>query len=382
MVVQATNWIERALAVSQSVLAEHAADVDAAGRWPRESIAALAQEGFLGLTLPRAVGGGEQGPAVFLAVTQILAEHCASTAMIYLMHVCAAQTIARAQDFPVREAILGDMAAGKHLSTLAFSEKGSRSHFWAPVSQAVAAGDRHRLSALKSWVTSAGHADSYVVSSRAAGAAEPMASTIYFVPRSSSGLEVSGKWDGLGLRGNASAPMKLEQVLVPASARLSGDGQGFQVMIELILPWFQLGSAAVSMGISRSAVAATRQHLANAKFEHLSQSLASLMNLRARLAQMQIAADTLAAFLDGVAEKMAQPGPETMLAVLESKAAAAETALQVTDLAMRTCGGAAFSRHLPLERNFRDARAAAVMAPTTDVLHDFIGKALLGLPLF
>jgi alkylation response protein AidB-like acyl-CoA dehydrogenase len=382
-VVQAINWIERALAVGRGVLAEHAADVDGAGRWPREGIAALASEGFLGLTLPRTVGGAEQGPAVFLAVTQALAEHCASTAMIYLMHICAAQTIAAAaQDFALQSAILADMAAGKHLSTLAFSEKGSRSHFWAPMSQAVAAGDHHRLSALKSWVTSAGHADSYVVSTRAAGAAEPMTSTLYFVPRGASGLAVSGKWDGLGLRGNASAPMKLEQVLVPASARLSGDGQGFQVMIELILPWFQLGSAAVSLGISRSATAATRQHLANAKFEHLSQSLASLMNLRARLAQMQIAADTLAAFLESVAEKMAHPGPETMLAVLESKAAAAETALQVTDLAMRTCGGAAFSRHLPIERNFRDARAAAVMAPTTDVLHDFVGKALLGLPLF
>jgi len=380
--VQAADWIARALAVGRSVLAEHAADVDGAGRWPAESVAALAKEGFLGLTLPRAVGGGEQGPPVFLAVTQTLAEHCASTAMIYLMHVCAAQTIAAARDFPLRSAILADMAAGKHLSTLAFSEKGSRSHFWAPISQAVAAGDHHRLSALKSWVTSAGHADSYVVSTRAAGAADPMASTLYFVPRGTPGLEVSGKWDGLGLRGNASAPMKLEQVLVPASARLSGDGQGFQVMIELIVPWFQLGSAAVSLGISRSAVTATRQHLANAKFEHLSQSLASLMNLRARLAQMQIATDTLAAFLESVAEKMAQPGPETMLAVLESKAAGAETALQVTDLAMRTCGGAAFSRHLPIERNFRDARAAAVMAPTTDVLHDFIGKALLGLPLF
>jgi alkylation response protein AidB-like acyl-CoA dehydrogenase len=70
-----------------------------------------------------------------------------------------------------------------------------------------------------------------------------------------------------------------------------------------------------------------------------------------------------------------------MLTVLESKAAAAEAALLVTDLAMRTCGGAAFSRHLAVERNFRDARAASVMAPTTDVLYDFIGKSLLGMPL-
>jgi alkylation response protein AidB-like acyl-CoA dehydrogenase len=68
--------------------------------------------------------------------------------------------------------------------------------------------------------------------------------------------------------------------------------------------------------------------------------------------------------------------------VLEAKAYACEMALEVTDAAMRLCGGAAFSRHLPVERNFRDARAGAVMAPTTDILYEFIGKALLGMPLF
>jgi alkylation response protein AidB-like acyl-CoA dehydrogenase len=71
-----------------------------------------------------------------------------------------------------------------------------------------------------------------------------------------------------------------------------------------------------------------------------------------------------------------------MLAVLESKAAANEAALCVTDLAMRACGGTAFSGKLSVERNFRDARAGSVMAPTTDVLYDFVGKAVLGMPLF
>ncbi len=53
-------------------------------------------------------------------------------------------------------------------------------------------------------------------------------------------------------------------------------------------------------------------------------------------------------------------------------------AIDVTDAAMRLCGGAAYSRQLPLERLFRDARAASVMAPTTDLLVDFLGKALTG----
>jgi alkylation response protein AidB-like acyl-CoA dehydrogenase len=231
-------------------------------------------------------------------------------------------------------------------------------------------------------VTSAGHADSYVVSTRSAAAAEPLASTLYLVPRDARGLSVSGPWNGLGLRGNASAPLRLEDVAVPLSHRVSGEAEGFGVMVNVVLPWFQLGSAAVSVGIARAATEGIRGHLLGAQLEHLGQPLASLPTLRARLAQMQIAVDTQQAFLDHVADRMESPGPDTLLAVLESKAAAAEAALQVTDLALRAGGGACFGRRLSVERNFRDARAASVMAPTSDVLYDFIGKSLLGMSLF
>jgi alkylation response protein AidB-like acyl-CoA dehydrogenase len=376
-----TNWLGVADAVAREALARHADDVDQRGRWPAESVAALAESGLLGLTMPRALGGAGEGPRTFAAVTRTLAGRCASTAMVYLMHACAGQVIAAAEAFPLREAVLRDVARGRHLSTLAFSEKGSRSHFWAPVSQAVAAGPQHRLRAEKSFVTSAGQADSYIVSTRSAGAADPLASTLYYVPRDVPGLRTGGPWNGLGLRGNASAPMEVD-VAVPASHRVSGEGEGFHVMLNVVLPWFQLGSAAVSVGIARAATEGIGKHLLTARLEHLGQSLASLPNLRARLAQMQIAVDTQQAFLEHAAARMEAPGPDTLLVLLESKAAAAEAALQVTDLALRTGGGACFGRGLTVERNFRDARAAAVMAPTTDVLYDFIGKTLLGMPLF
>jgi len=374
-------WEAKADAVAREVLGVHANDVDVQGRWPTESLAALARSGLLGLTIPTDLGGAGEGPQTFANVTRTLAEHCASTAMIYLMHLCGIQVIA-ASVFPLRESVLRSAAAGRHLSTLAFSEKGSRSNFWAPVSQAVANGDCHTLSAEKSFVTSAGQADGYVVSTRAAGSSDPMALTLYLVPRDAPGLTTGGRWNGLGLRGNSSAPMRLEGVRLPASHRLSGDGEGFAMMMSAALPLFQLGSAAVSVGVGRAATDATRQHLLTTRLENLGQSLASLPNLRARLAQMQIILDTQQAFLESVAEQMANPGPTTLLALLESKAAGTEAALQVTDLAMRACGGAAFSRSLGVERNFRDARAGAVMAPTTDVLYDFIGKTLLGMPLF
>jgi alkylation response protein AidB-like acyl-CoA dehydrogenase len=375
------SWAAKAQVVAREVLSVHASDVDAQGRWPNESIAALSRAGLLGLTVPPALGGAGEGPQTFVAVTRVLAGHCASTAMIYLMHVCGIQVIA-ASTFPLRDAVLRNAALGRHLSTLAFSEKGSRSNFWAPVSQAVANGDSVRLSADKSFVTSAGHADSYVVSSRAAGSSDAKALTLYLVSADTPGLKIGGIWNGLGLRGNGSSPMRLENVSLPASCRMSAEGEGFPMMMSAALPWFQVGSTAVSIGIGRAAIEATRQHLMGTSLEHVGQPLASLPNLRARLAQMQIIMDTQDAFLECAAERMANPDSSTLLALLECKAAAGEAALEVTDLAMRACGGAAFSRALGVERHFRDARAGAVMAPTTDALLDFIGRSLLGMPLF
>jgi alkylation response protein AidB-like acyl-CoA dehydrogenase len=134
------------------------------------------------------------------------------------------------------------IAEGRHLTTLAFSEAGSRSHFWAPMSSATADGQSQVvLDAKKSWVTSAGEADSYVWSSRPLAAVG--ASTLWLVPAGTAGVSVSGGFDGLGLRGNASRPMLAEGARVPTAARLGPDGGGFDVMMGVVLPHFQVLNA-------------------------------------------------------------------------------------------------------------------------------------------
>ena len=375
--------VSNAKQIADRVLSPAARQNDKEGRFSVEAVEALGPAGLLGLMLPTELGGAALGPRTFAAVLETLAEADASVAMVYLMHICATATIAAARAGATVKPTLGEIAAGRHLSTLAFSEAGSRSHFWAPVSRARRNGAGVYLNARKSWVTSAGHAQSYVVSSLAPEGKGPTDSTLYLVAAGARGLSIAGPWDGLGLRANASAPMSLEDCEVPGAQQLTDDGAGFQTMLQVVLPLFNLGSAAVSLGLCRAAVAGTATHLKTARFEHLGQSLGeSLPTLRAQLATMQIETDGLAARLDDLAGHLEKPRDTTMLRVLECKAAAGDAAIAVTSTAMRVCGGAAFSRHMSVERVFRDAHAGAVMAPTGDVLREFIAKAVLGMPLF
>jgi alkylation response protein AidB-like acyl-CoA dehydrogenase len=301
--------------------------------------------------------------------------------MVYLMHLCGVACYQAAAD--KTDAELRAAAQGKHLSTLAFSETGSRSHFWAPVSRAVVNNNGHvQVTARKSFVTSAGHADGYVVSTLAAAASQPLESTLYLVRKDDAGVKVTGAWTGVGMRGNASAPMTLDNVTLDESRTLSATGKGLDMMLSIALPMFQVGSAAVAVGIAEAAVQATIQHVTHARFEEANTSLAQLPTLRARVAQMRIETDRARAHLAAVLDSLDAPDGATQLLVLEVKAAATEATVNVTELAMRTCGGAAFGGAHGIERLFRDARAPVIMAPTTDQAYDFIGRALCGLELF
>jgi alkylation response protein AidB-like acyl-CoA dehydrogenase len=375
----------KAREIASRVLAPSAGQNDKAGRFSTEAVESLGESGLFGLLLPVEFGGSGLGPRTFAVVMAALAEADASVAMVYLMHILGTATVSAARPGAAQALapILQEIGAGRHLSTLAFSEAGSRSHFWAPISRAHRNGSGVRLSAKKSWVTSAGYAQSYVVSALAPEGAGPTDSTLYFLAADTPGLSVAGPWDGLGLRANASAPITLDDCQVPSDFQLTDDGAGFPAMLNVVLPLFCLGTAAVALGLCRAAVAGTASHLKSAKFEHLGQTLGeSLPTLRAQLATMQIDTDGLSARIDDLVEHLEKPRETTMLRVLETKAAAGDVAISVTSTAMRVCGGAAFSKHLSIERLFRDAHAGAVMAPTGDVLREFIGKAVLGMPLF
>ena len=368
--------------ISNEVLSQHAAEVDTRGRFPTEGMKALADAGFYGLCITKEAGGKGEGMRAFAGVVEELAATCASTAMIYVMHVSAAQAIASSTILGERDSILKEIAAGKHLTTLAFSESGSRSQFWIPISKLEERDGHYVTSASKSWVTSAGHANSYVSTAQKPNASSPLESTVYLVRSKADGVRVTSAFNGLGLRGNDSAPVSLDQIVVQKTDLISALGEGPQIILEVALPWFAIGTAAMAHGICRAAVGRTTEHLVSTGFAHDGAKLRDLPNLRARLAEMSVRTEQSRSLLGQTLDQIESPSEVTPLFVLQSRLAALQAAVDVTDLAMKACGGAAFSRHLGIERLFRDARAGWVMAPTVDHLNDFIGRALTGLPLF
>ncbi|MGE0708379.1 MAG: acyl-CoA dehydrogenase family protein [Planctomycetota bacterium] len=371
------SYLETLEPIATGVVAQHAPEVDGEARFPRESVDALGRAGLLGLLSATEVGGLGLGLGAGVRVIERLAQECGSTAMVTTMHYAGAAVVEKHGPEDLRR----KLATGERLTTLAFSEAGSRSHFWAPLSTAVREGDQVRLDAQKSWVTSAREATDYVWSSKPSEGAE--ASTLWLVPRGAAGLSFpSGGFDGLGLRGNDSLPVVAKGVKVPVSARLGGEGEGFGIMMGTVLPTFNLLIAAGAIGLMGGALRRTIAHVRGARYAHLDTTLADLPTIRAYVARMQVKTDMARALVLDAAAAVEGGRADAMLCVLGAKAAAGETAGEVLDLAMRVCGGQAFRKDVGVERSFRDARAAGVMAPTTDQLYDFIGKAVCGLPLF
>lgn len=367
--------VRSARRIIDDIIRPGACDGDS-GIYPRHAMHALGAAGLLGLLSAEDVGGLGLDLHAAADIVERVGGACGSTGMVLCMHYCGAVVIERYGPRHVREAI----AAGRHITTLALSEFGSRSHFWAPQSTARSVpGGKVRLDAEKSWSTSAGEADSYVWSS------QPLAtqglSSLWLVDARTAGLTIPRPGNGLGLRGNASSPITADNVLVTEDALLGSDGAGCDIMLGHVLPHFQVLASACYLGILDAAVTAAIAHVRRARFAHTDQTLADLPTIRAYIARCVIKRDMVRALLADTLLAVETERHDARLLVLEIKAAAAEAATEVTELTMRICGGAAYHKDLGVERHFRDAHAATIMSPTTDLLFDFIGKQVCGLPL-
>jgi alkylation response protein AidB-like acyl-CoA dehydrogenase len=368
--------LETVATVVQSIAA-NAKQVDSTREFPSKNIELLGENGLMGLLIAADAGGMGASAETFAGVVQKIGGACASTGMIFVMHSCAAETISK--HHPEAGKLVKEILRGKHLTTLACSERGSGANFGASNTASQKANGGFILCGEKSFVTSGNYADSYVVSTRAVGSESSTERTMYLLAKDTVGVEFSGQWQGLGLRGNNSVSMKLSDCLVPELNQIGSQGGAPDIEMSTMLPRFLLGISAVYNGIAEAALLCAIEHVKTRVHAHTGEKLSAFPVLRNKIAQMKVQVDASMALMRSAAALWDADKAPALLPLLESKQIACRTAVEVAGLAMETCGGIAYSSALPIERHLRDAQAGIVMAPTNDILLDFIGKAVLGL---
>lgn len=381
-----TAALEQVRAIAEQVAREtglvHRDAVDRDSRWPAEVMRALAEAGLMGLQAPRSLGGRGEGLSALLTACEALAQVCPSSALCFGMH-CVGTAVIAAKATPYQqERYLRPIAEGKHITTLAVSEKGTGSHLYLAQTRLLSQGDDYVIEGDKHFVTSGGYADSYVVSTVAA---DPEALAGQFscilVDRDLPGASWGEPWRGLGMRGNESRAMRLDRVRVPKKALLGDEGDQVWYIFEVVAPYFLMAMSGTYLGIAAAALKATTEHLQSRQYAHSGEHLADVSILQHRLAEMWIKVQRTRALIYEAAAMGDAGDPNALAPILACKADVADMVEQVTGDAMTLCGGTAYGENSFLARLLRDARAAHVMAPTTDMLKTWVGRALLGQPL-
>lgn len=375
--------LERVQEIAKDLVAPNADVVDREGRWPESGIRALQRAGLGGLTIPQELGGLGQGSFGVAQVCEILGQECASTAMCFGMH-CVGSAVLSAKATPdQRERYLVPIIEGRHLTTLSLSEAGTGSHFYIPNTKLEAVSDEfYRVTGKKTFVTNAGHADSYVISTVAADPDAPTGQFSCIVVRDQAdGLCWGPPWEGLGMRGNCSRALELDQVMVPRNDLLGEEGDQIWYVFQVVAPYFLMAMSGTYLGIASAALEMARYHLIERHYSESGSSLAEVQVLQHRLGTLWGMLERTRRLAYHAAASFDAGDPDALPAVFTTKAEVAECAVNMVNEVMTLTGGVSYREGSKLHQLLRDARAAHVMAPTTDLLRVWTGRTLLGRPI-
>lgn len=366
----------------ESHIAPLAAQVDQKCEWPAHSMKALGEAGLLGLQVPAALGGHGQGLLGLSVITETIGRVCPSSALCFGMH-CVGTAVIAAKATPYQQDhYLRAIAEGRHITTLALSEQGSGAHLYLPETRIETDGKHYLVSGTKQFVTNGGHADSYVVSTVASGESNESGDfSCLVIDRDSQGMDWLDAWEGFGMRGNSSRPLRLDQVPVPMENLLGEEGDQVWYVFEVVAPFFLMAMAGTYLGVAQSALDAAGEHLRARRYSHSGEALRDVEALQIRYAEMWLELEKTRALIREAARRGDMGDPDALPFILSCKAAAGETAVTLANEAMTICGGAAYRDNSRVAQILRDARAAHIMTPTTDLLKLWAGRSLLGLPL-
>ncbi len=369
-------------AIADTVVHQLAETIDKECRWPSAAFEALKAERLTGLIVPMEYGGMGQGLFSMALACETLGEKCGSTAICFGMHCVGSGVISVSPTKHQIENYLRPIADGEHITTLSLSEPGTGAHFYFPQTGMELIGEHYEVNGEKTFVTNGKFADSYVLSGAEFidGSSTDNFSCM-ILDNKTEGMEWHGKWEGMGMRGNSSISLKLNNVQIPMGNLLGKAGDQIWYVFHVVAPYFLTSMSGCYLGIANAALNIAVEHINKRNHSHNGQSLGQSDVIQHRLGEIWARVERTRQLVYSAAKKFDADDPHALLSILSAKAEVADCTVDTVNDVMTLCGGIGYRDGGKLQRLLRDARAAHVMAPTTDLLRIWTGRGLLGIPL-
>ncbi|MBI3732533.1 MAG: acyl-CoA dehydrogenase family protein [Chloroflexi bacterium] len=356
-------------------LAPIASQIDETGEFPIETVKKMGALGLMGIEVPEAYGGAGLDTLCYVLAMEEICKVSAAHGTIMSVNnslVCLGLKLFGSET--QKREFLVPLAGGQKLGAFALTEPQSGSDAGNMQTTAVRDNGDYRINGRKSWVSSGPYADLVLLVCATDRSQGSKGTSAFIIDTSRPGL-IRGKIEPkLGIRASATCELLFENYTLPVGQRLGEEGMGFKIALT-ILDAGRIGIAAQALGIAQAAyeasVAYARQR------EAFGSKIAEFQAIQWIIADMATRIEAARLLVYNAALKKARGdryGQEASMA----KVFAAETAMWVTTKAIQVHGGIGYSKELPIERYFRDAKITEIYEGTSEIQRTVIARHLLG----
>jgi alkylation response protein AidB-like acyl-CoA dehydrogenase len=357
-----------------------AAAFDESGEFPHVTVKKMGELGFMGIEVPEQFGGAEMDPLAYvLALVEISKADASHGVIMSVNNSLYCHGILRFGTEEQKKKFITPVASGAAIGAYSLTEPQSGSDAGAMKSRATRDGDFYVLNGRKSWVTSGPVADYLVVFMMTDPAKTQKGITAFLVDGKTKGLTRGRKEPKLGIRASATSELIFEDCRIPVENRLGEEGEGFKIAMN-VLDAGRIGIAAQALGIAEAAYEAARQYAGQR--EAFGQPIGTFQGTGFKIADMKtrIEASRLLLYNAAIAKENAiKNGKRYSAEAAMAKLFASETAMYVTHQAIQIHGGVGYSKDLPIERYFRDAKITEIYEGTSEIQRLVISRSELGI---
>jgi alkylation response protein AidB-like acyl-CoA dehydrogenase len=367
--------------IAQEKIAPSAEHFDRTGEFPLENIQLLGENGLMGIEVPEAYGGSGMDPISYvLAMIEIAAGDCAHSTIVSVNNSLFCNGILKFGNEEQKQLYVRAVAEGREIGAFALTEPQSGSDATAMRCRAVKQDDgRFVINGKKSWITSGPVARYIVLFAMTDPERGAKGITAFMVDTAKPGF-LRGKTEPkLGIRASATCEIEFQDYVAEVDEVLGVEGEGFKIAMG-VLDAGRIGIASQAVGLARAAYEAAVSYVKERK--SFGQPIGSFQMIQAKIADMKCrldAAELLTLRAAWVKSNAERNGGRYSTEASVAKLSASEAAMFITHQALQIHGGMGYSKEMPLERYFRDAKITEIYEGTSEIQRLVIARNETGL---